>query len=218
MTTYTVKPGDTLSKIASIYNISWKDLYNQNKSVIGNNANLIYSGQKYNIPGTTNTSNTAQAPTESAGTQMANSVAPEMTPFTDVLGFDSYFDPNLARSSAEQIASTYYAPQAEKGRQSLESDYAGRNLTRSGKRGASIGDLYGQIGQQQQASSETDINTMRSQAQEEYARMQGLYEQSEGKEKPLSRAYQAYGYTPPETSAGKYGTTYLNWLNNILNK
>lgn len=42
---YTIKKGDTLSGIASKYGMNWKDLYNKNKSVIGNNPNLIYPGQ-----------------------------------------------------------------------------------------------------------------------------------------------------------------------------
>lgn len=217
---YIVKKGDNLSKIAQRYGISWRDLYNANKNVIGSNPNLIYAGQKYNIPGQAPAPKPAAAPkpVASAGTTAGQAAGEKlsMTPFRDVLGFEQYFDPNLARSSAEQIAAAYYVPQAQRGRSNIESDFASRNLTRSGQRGTSIGDLYGQIGQQQQASAETDINTMRSQAQEEYAKMQELYEQSEGKEKPMSTAYEAYGYTPPETSAGRYGTTYLNWLNNIL--
>lgn len=43
--TYVVKSGDTLSGIASKYGTNWKDLYNKNKSVIGNNPNLIKPGQ-----------------------------------------------------------------------------------------------------------------------------------------------------------------------------
>ena len=43
--TYTVKKGDTLSSIAKKYNISWKELYNKNKDIIGNNPNKIYVGQ-----------------------------------------------------------------------------------------------------------------------------------------------------------------------------
>ena len=38
---YTVKKGDYLSKIAVIYNTTWKKIYEDNKSVIGNNPNLI---------------------------------------------------------------------------------------------------------------------------------------------------------------------------------
>ena len=43
---YTVKEGDTLSKIAEKYNLNWKKLYEKNKDVIGDNPDLIYSGQK----------------------------------------------------------------------------------------------------------------------------------------------------------------------------
>ncbi len=42
---YTVKKGDTLRSIAKKYNISWKELYNKNKDVIGDNPNKIYVGQ-----------------------------------------------------------------------------------------------------------------------------------------------------------------------------
>lgn len=52
--TYTVKSGDTLSGIGSKYGISWKKIYEANKSVIGSNPNLIYAGQKLTIPGYAN--------------------------------------------------------------------------------------------------------------------------------------------------------------------
>jgi len=45
--TYTVKQGDTLSGIAG--KGDWHQLYNKNKSVIGNNPDLIYPGQKINL-------------------------------------------------------------------------------------------------------------------------------------------------------------------------
>lgn len=48
--TYTVKPGDTLSGIASKYNINWHDLYNANISTIGANPNNINVGQVLTIP------------------------------------------------------------------------------------------------------------------------------------------------------------------------
>lgn len=47
--TYTVKSGDTLSGIASKYGTSWQKIYNDNKSVIGSNPNLIKPGQVLKI-------------------------------------------------------------------------------------------------------------------------------------------------------------------------
>ena len=43
---YLVKKGDTLSSIAEKYNVSWQQIYNDNKNIIGNNPNLIYPEQK----------------------------------------------------------------------------------------------------------------------------------------------------------------------------
>jgi nucleoid-associated protein YgaU len=50
--TYTVRSGDTLSKIAGRYGIrDWKSIYAANVAVIGKNPNLIKPGQKLRIPG-----------------------------------------------------------------------------------------------------------------------------------------------------------------------
>ena len=46
ITYYIVKKGDNLSKIAKKYNTTWKNIYNNNKDIIGDNPNLIYPGQK----------------------------------------------------------------------------------------------------------------------------------------------------------------------------
>lgn len=53
--TYTVKKGDCLSKIAAMPSIygdgsKWPTIYNANKKLIGKNSNLIYPGQKLVIP------------------------------------------------------------------------------------------------------------------------------------------------------------------------
>ena len=45
MATYIVKSGDTLSGIAKKYNTTWQEIYEKNKSVIGDNPNLIKPGQ-----------------------------------------------------------------------------------------------------------------------------------------------------------------------------
>lgn len=47
--TYTVKSGDTLSGIAAKYGTTWQKIYNDNRSIIGNNANLIKPGQVLTI-------------------------------------------------------------------------------------------------------------------------------------------------------------------------
>lgn len=47
--TYTVKSGDCLCSIAQKVGVSWETIYNNNKSVIGSNPNLIYPGQVLTI-------------------------------------------------------------------------------------------------------------------------------------------------------------------------
>lgn len=52
--TYTVKSGDSLWKIAKqLYGsgADWKKIYEANKDVIGSNPNLIYPGQTFTVPG-----------------------------------------------------------------------------------------------------------------------------------------------------------------------
>lgn len=44
--TYTIKLGDNLSKIAKKYNTTWQKIYEDNKSVIGSNPNIIKPGKK----------------------------------------------------------------------------------------------------------------------------------------------------------------------------
>lgn len=48
---YEIKAGDSLSKIASLYNISTSKLYEKNRGIIGADQNKIYPGQKLVIPG-----------------------------------------------------------------------------------------------------------------------------------------------------------------------
>lgn len=46
---YTVKSGDTLSRIAKAHDADWHKLYQDNKSTIGGDANLIFPGQKLQV-------------------------------------------------------------------------------------------------------------------------------------------------------------------------
>jgi len=47
---YTVKAGDSLSKIAANYGASWKQIYELNREMIGDNPNVISSGMELQIP------------------------------------------------------------------------------------------------------------------------------------------------------------------------
>lgn len=47
--TYTVKSGDTLSKIAAQYGTTWQNIYEHNRDTI-KNPDLIYPGQVIRIP------------------------------------------------------------------------------------------------------------------------------------------------------------------------
>lgn len=47
--TYIVKNGDTLSGIAKKYNTTWQKIYKDNKSIIGNNPNIIKPGMNLTI-------------------------------------------------------------------------------------------------------------------------------------------------------------------------
>ena len=48
--TYTVKSGDTLSKIGQHHGVAWRDIHEANRDVIGDNPDLIKPGQKLRIP------------------------------------------------------------------------------------------------------------------------------------------------------------------------
>lgn len=218
MAVYIVQRGDSLSKISQKLGIpNWRTLYETNKSVIGNNPNLIYAGQKltYGSPEPV----TTPAPTPAAAVTAASIAkqAAEEQPinFGEVLPWQQYFDPNLAQGSAEQVFANYYAPLVQKAQEGLESEYAGRGLTRSGVRGSALSDMYRNYGQEQQAGIESDVQQQKAWAQEEYNKMQQLYESSAGKQKPTTTKYTPYKVARPTTAAGTYGSSYLDWLNRV---
>lgn len=73
MSTYTVKGGDSLSKIYSKLGYkSWQDLYNANKSIIGSNPNLIRAGQQLSYASSSGSSSTS--PSEDIGGGIASAV------------------------------------------------------------------------------------------------------------------------------------------------
>jgi nucleoid-associated protein YgaU len=48
--TYTVKSGDSLSKIGHHHGVAWREIYEANKEVIGDDPDKIIPGQKLHIP------------------------------------------------------------------------------------------------------------------------------------------------------------------------
>jgi nucleoid-associated protein YgaU len=47
---YTVKSGDTLSKIGHHHGVAWRDIHEANRDVIGDDPDKIKPGQKLRIP------------------------------------------------------------------------------------------------------------------------------------------------------------------------
>lgn len=215
MATYIVQRGDSLSKIAKKLGIpNWRTLYEQNKAVIGSNPNLIRPGQKLTYGEILAQSVPAPAPVGTGATELATQIAQEQPiNFAEVLPWEQYFAPELARGSAEQVYAQYFAPIAQQRQEQLESNFAGRNLIRSGIRGKSLSDLYRELGQEHQKGIEADVLQQRAMAQEDYNRMQQLYESSAGKQKPTTTKYEPYKVARPVTDAGTYGSSYLDWLN-----
>lgn len=215
MATYIVQRGETLSGIAKKLGIpNWRTLYEQNKAVIGSNPNLIRPGQKLTYGEILAQSVPAPAPVGTGATELATQIAQEQPiNFAEVLPWEQYFAPELARGSAEQVYAQYYAPIAQQRQEQLESNFAGRNLIRSGIRGKSLSDLYRELGQEHQKGIEADVLQQRAMAQEDYNRMQQLYESSAGKQKPTTTKYEPYKVARPVTDAGTYGSSYLDWLN-----
>lgn len=67
--TYTVKQGDTLSKIAKAHGITpWQALYEANKDVIGDDPNRIFPGQVLTLPDGATPTQTPPNPAQGGGT------------------------------------------------------------------------------------------------------------------------------------------------------
>ena len=214
MAVYIVKSGDSLSKIAKQLGISnWRDLYEANKSVIGSNYNLIRPGQQLTYGSSAPAPVATPQPVVTAATQGAQAGAAQPINFGEILPWEQYFTPELAQGSAEQAYANYFAPIAQQRQADLEGSFANRGLTRSGIRGQSLGDLYRELGQEHQKGIESDVMQQKAWAQEDYNRMQELYESSSGKQKPSTTQYTPYQVAKPKTDAGTYGSSYLDWLN-----
>lgn len=220
MAVYIVQKNDSLSSIAKKLGISnWRTLYEQNKSVIGSNYNLIRPGQKltYGSTATPSAATPAVAPVGTGAAALAADATKDLPiNFSDVLKWEQWFPQELAQGSAEQAYAQYYAPIAQQRQSDLESSMANRGLTRSGIRNQSLSDLYQELGTAHQKGIEADVLQQQAFAREDYDRMQQLYESSAGKQKPTQTQYSPYKIAKPVTDAGTYGSSYLDWLNRAI--
>jgi hypothetical protein len=124
--TYTVKSGDSLSRIAQQLGLSsWQDLYNLNKGVIGANPNLIYAGQTYNIPGTQAQTPAAQTvakpvvnPVVDTARQYTDPLTGQLESASEIPQFENVMTPDQAWSrvapGAMQTGQELLAPELER--------------------------------------------------------------------------------------------------------
>lgn len=213
MAVYVVQPGDSLSKIAKKLGISnWRDLYNLNKKVIGPNPNLIKVGQKLtygSTPKTTTAKSTASAGT-TAGKSATKGVPTKA--FSEVMPWEQFFDPTLAQNAIAQRTARYFDPLVQQGRQSVESDYAGRGLTRSSLRSRSVMDMYRDMADQEATMREQLYGQREGEAKEDYRYQQGLYEKDPTGYKAAPASTGGYTQEFPEESAQRYSQSYRDWL------
>lgn len=213
MAVYTVKPGDSLSKIAQVLGIpDWRVLYETNKSVIGSNPNYLRVGTQLTY-GDTGGENTG-ATNENPGTTAAGETVPQ-TPWGEVMPWEQFFDPNLAKSAIAQRSARYYDPLIQEAQQGIESEYAARNLTRSGARGKSLLDTYREMADQEATMREQLYGTREKEARESYGQQQKLYEESPTGYKPTPYETKDYEYQYPEESPQRYARSYRDWLKNV---
>ncbi|MDR3035472.1 MAG: LysM peptidoglycan-binding domain-containing M23 family metallopeptidase [Kitasatospora sp.] len=115
--TYQVASGDTLSKIAAAKNVDggWEKLYQDNRSVIGGNPNLIYPGQQLTVNGQ------AAAATSSAPAASSDAAAPAAAPKTSTKSSST----GTAKAKAQTQTQTQTQAPAQKSASSSSSSATG---------------------------------------------------------------------------------------------
>jgi hypothetical protein len=224
--TVTVKPGDSLSAILKRANVPgwntpavWNQLASQLRS---KNPSRIYPGEVIDLSPVLPQAKKSPAPApkpapkpaptvKDTATTAAKEVVPQ-TPWGDVMPWEQYFDPNLVKSSAAQQTARYFDPLVQQGREGIESDFAGRNLTRSGARGKGVLDMYRDFADKEATMREQLYGQREGEARENYGFQQGLYEESPKGYKPTKYKMDPYEYQYPEESAQRYSKSYRDWL------
>jgi hypothetical protein len=156
------------------------------------------------------------APVVSAGTTAGQSAAPKRVAnfATEVMPFEQFWDPNLARSAIAQRTSAYYNPLVENARQGVESDFASRGLTRSSQRGRGVMDVYRDMAEKEQTMREQLYGNIQGQAKEDWGFQQALYEDRPDEYKKSTFDKSNYEYQYPDESPQKYAQSYRDWMRN----
>lgn len=224
---YIVKPGDSVSGIlkklgSSAYGSrdSWEAVRNANNL---NSSYVIRVGQVLNIPdnlvGNSAGSTTPGAPIANPGTS-AGSTAPGAggVGFGDLLSWDDYFSPELAKSAAAQRSARYYDPLVAESQQSIYGDYAGRGLSRSGGRAKTTMDMYRDMADEEAKMREQLYTTREGEAKTNYNLERSRWEENPtGYEAPTEKGNTSYDYQFPEESPRRYSRSYRDWLRKTYN-
>ncbi len=109
-TTHIVAKGDTIGKIAKQYygnSLQWKDIYQANKALIGNDSNYLEIGWSLTIPGIApaNTSPAEKTPPETPAEQASSSSTSPLSAAKPAQ-VATLASSNEARSSSEQSVAT----------------------------------------------------------------------------------------------------------------
>lgn len=225
--TYKVKPGDTVSKILKALGApsygsrdSWEAVRAANNL---NASYLIRVGQTLNIPDNLislqSTTGANPAPVANPGTQ-AGGTAPGAggTGFGDILSWENYFSPELAKSAAAQRSARYYDPLVAEAQGGIYRDYANRGLSRSGGRVKSTMDMYRDKADEEAQMREKLYAQRESEARTGYNLERSKWEENtQGYTAPDAPTSATYGYQFPEESPQRYSRSYRDWLRKSYN-
>jgi len=161
----------------------------------------------------------AQPAPASAGATAGQSAAPKRVAnfATEVMPFEQFWDPNLARSAIAQRTASYFDPQAQRAREGIEGDFASRGLTRSSQRGRGVMDMYRDMADKEQTMREQLYGGIQGQALEDWGFQQKLYEDRPDEYKKSTFDKSNYEYQFPEESPQKYAQSYRQWLRSAYN-
>lgn len=220
--TVTVKPGDSVSKILKNLGVgsygsrsAWDAVRAANNL---NSSYVIYPNQKLVIPdnllsGTKYQPQAAPAAANPGAAAGATAPGAGGLGFGDILRWQDYFSPELAKSAAAQRSARYFDPLVDESQRSLHGEYAARNLGRSGLRGRDVLKMYKDYADQEAQMREQLYGTREEEARTGYNLERSQYEENpQGYKATPYEPSKGYEYQFPEESPQKYSKSYRDWL------